>query len=107
MQMSEEPKMPFTPEAFIQMLEWGATPELSPYTHKQIAEWCDRFWCQYLEADAPKEIKKILPILTGVETQWDLFLVNTYSTEELRTQNFDQVRLPIAWFHEWLIQAKA
>lgn len=99
--------MPFTPESAIQMLEWGANPEQSPYSHRQIAEWCDRFWCQYLDINAPEEIERLLPILTDVETQWDLFLANTYTLEELRTQSFEQVRLPVAWFQKWLKQATA
>lgn len=105
MNVSQPAEMPFTREATIQMLKWGAMPESSPYSHKAIAEWCDRFWCQYLEVDAEPEIEKLLPILTDVETQWDLYLANTYSIDELRSGNFEQVRIPTEWFHEWLSQA--
>lgn len=87
------------------MLKWGATPESSPYSHKAIAEWCDRFWCQYLDVDAEPEIESILPILTDVETQWDLYLANTYSIEELRSRDLEHVRIPTQWFHDWLRQA--
>lgn len=89
------------------MLEWGANPDASPYSHKQIAEWCDRFWCQYLDVDAPPEIERLLPILTNVETQWDLYLANTYTLEQLRSQNFESERVPVEWFKKWLCQAKA
>jgi hypothetical protein len=98
--------LPFTAEAVLQALSWGAHPDDAPYSHKQIAEWCDRFWCQYIDVDAPTEIEKLLPILTDVETQWDLFLANTYSLEELQTKSFEEVRLPVAWFAEWLLKAK-
>ena len=84
------------------MLIWGANPESSPYSHKQIAEWCDRFWCQYLERDAEPEVERLLPILTDVETQWDLYLANTYSLEELRAKDFEQERMPKEWFNDWL-----
>jgi hypothetical protein len=90
----------------LQALSWGAHPDDAPYSHKQIAEWCDRFWCQYIDVDAPTEIEKLLPILTDVETQWDLFLANTYSLEELQTKSFEEVSLPVAWFAEWLLKAK-
>jgi hypothetical protein len=97
--------MPFTRAAAIQMLKWGAEPDSSPYSHKQIAEWCDRFWCQYLDLDAPPDIESLLPVLTDVETQWDLHLSNTYSIEQLRSGEFENERMPTEWFHDWLRQA--
>lgn len=105
MKSSKPADMPFTREAAIQMLKWGAEPESSPYSHKVIAEWCDRFWCQYLEVDAEPEIEKLLPILTDVETQWNLYLANTYSIDELRAGDFEKVQIPTEWFNDWLRQA--
>lgn len=102
MKLSNPVKMPFTREAAIQMLKWGANPELSPYSHKQIAEWCDKFWCQYLDVDAEPEIEALLPILTDVETQWDLYLATTYSLEELQTKDFEHEQMPKEWFNVWL-----
>jgi len=94
--------LPFTRESALKMLAWGANPEVSPYSHKQIAEWCDRFWCEYLDVDAGPEIENLLPVLTDVETQWDLYLANTYTHEELQTGDFENERMPKEWFHEWL-----
>lgn len=102
MKLSCLPNVPFTREAAIQMLTWGADPSSSPYSHKQIAEWCDRFWCQYLEVDVEPEIESLLPILTDIETQWDLYLTNTYSIEELRSMDFEQEQMPKEWFNDWL-----
>ncbi len=99
--------LPFTPEAVIQVLEWGAHPERSPHSHKQISEWCDRFWCQYIDVDAPPEIERLLPILTDVEAQWDLYLANTYQIEVLRSRSFEEERLPVVWFQDWLSKVKA
>ena len=99
--------LPFSSESVLQVLSWGASPESSPYSHKQIAEWCDRFWCQYLEVDAPQEIECLLPILTDVETQWDLFLANTFSLDELRSKSFEGTQLPVSWFQDWLAEARA
>lgn len=97
--------LPFTVEAALQVLRWGAMTVGSPYSHQQIAQWCDRFWCQYLEVDASPELGPLLPILTDVETQWDLFLANTYSVEVLRTGSFEQVCMPVEWFEGWLLKA--
>jgi hypothetical protein len=104
MKLSAPADTPFTREAAIQMLSWGANPETSPYSHKQISEWCDRFWCQYLEVDAEPEIERLLPILAEVETQWDLYLANTHSLEELQTRDFESEQMPKEWFHGWLQQ---
>lgn len=89
------------------MLLWGSNPEASPFTHKQIAEWCDRFWCSYLDTDTPAEIEKVLPVLADVDAQWNLFLANTYTFEQLRSINLDQVLLPSDWFHSWALQLEA
>lgn len=104
MKSSNPAEMPFTRESAIQMLKWGAKPESSPYSHKQIAEWCDSFWCQYVEVDAAPEIESLLPILTGVETQWDLYLANTYPIEKLKTKDFEHKEMPNEWFDDWLRQ---
>lgn len=95
-------ELPFTPESVAQVLNWGARPKGAPYSHKQIAEWCDRFWCQYIDVDAPPHIERLLPVLADVDAQWDLFLANTFSLEELRTKSFEEVCLPTEWFEEWL-----
>lgn len=100
-------QLPFTPEAVEQVLAWGAAPDVAPHSHKQIAEWCDAFWCQYLDSDAPEEIEGLLPILTDVETQWDLYLANTYSLDELRSNSFENEQMPTDWFEDWLMNVRS
>lgn len=102
MKLSPLPDLPFTRAAAIQMLRWGADPSSSPYSHKQIAEWCDRFWCRFLEIEAPPEIESLLPILADVEMQWDLYLANTYTFAELRSKDFEGEQMPKEWFNAWL-----
>jgi hypothetical protein len=104
MKSSQLIPLPFTPDSFVRLLQCGAHPGESPYGHKQIAEWCDTFWCHKLEVEGPPEIDAILPILTDVETQWDLFLANTFSLEELRSNSFEEVQMPVEWFTDWLNQ---
>ena len=58
-----------------------------------------------IQVDAEPEIEKLLPILTDVETQWDLYLANTYSIDELRAGDFEKVQIPTEWFNDWLRQA--
>ncbi|MGG3449925.1 hypothetical protein [Domibacillus aminovorans] len=43
-------------------------------------------------------------IARDIECQRDLFLVNTYSSEELQNLDLSKVKLPQDWFIEWLKQ---
>ncbi|MFS2020047.1 hypothetical protein ACEN88_26145 [Massilia sp. CT11-108] len=104
MEPSKPIELPFTRDSVIHVLTYGANPETSPYSHRQIAEWCDRFWCQYLNIDAEPSIEALLHVLTDIETQWDLYLSNTYSIEELRSKSFDSETMPVQWFRDWLKQ---
>jgi len=107
MKLSEPINLEFTRENTIKLLLWGEKPDDSPYSHKQIAEWCERFWNKYCDVDTSEEIEKIMPVLADVETQWDLYLANTYKLEELQKLNFEKVLLPIDWFSEWLKEVNA
>jgi hypothetical protein len=99
--------LPFTPASLFEVLRIGASSDPSSYSHQDIAHWCERFWNQYADIDAPPEIERLMPVLADVETQWDLFLANTYSLPQLQTLDFATVRLPTEWFHDWLRQAEA
>ena len=107
MELSEPINLEFTRANTIKLLLLGEKPDESPYSHKQIAEWCERFWNKYNDIDAPKDLEELMPVLADVETQWDLYLANTYTLEELQAQNFEGVVLPVSWFSEWLKEANA
>ena len=89
--------LPFTPDSVRQVLQWGLASD-APHTHEDIVRWCERFWSK----DASHEIERKLSILADVVAQWDLFLTNTYTFEELIVLDLSQVRLPKAWFVDWL-----
>ena len=93
---------PFTREQAIRMLRLGEASPDSPFTHRQIARWCERFWCSYIDVDVSPEFELLLSVLEDVDCQWDLFLANTYPFEELRTMDLDLVSMPALWFSEWL-----
>ncbi|MBQ4831494.1 hypothetical protein J8L84_19620 [Alteromonas sp. MMG017] len=105
--MSRPIQLEFIKGNFISLLAYGENPNESPYTHKQIAEWCELFWNKYSDIDAPKEIEVIMPILADVETQWDLYLANTYSSTELQQLDFESVNMPVQWFKDWGAEADA
>ena len=107
MDLSEPINLEFTRENMVKLLLLGEKPDESLYSHKQIAEWCERFWNKYSDVDAPEEIEKLMPVLADVETQWDLYLANTYTLKELQEQSFENVVLPAKWFTEWLREINA
>ncbi|MBX9900189.1 MAG: hypothetical protein K2Y28_05340 [Burkholderiaceae bacterium] len=106
MRRSDSIPLPFILESVVRVLAWGSEPDTSPYSHKQIAEWCDSFWCEFMDVDVAPDIERLLPILADVDVQWDLFLANTYSFDQLRSLSLDEVRLPKEWFAGWLAEAK-
>lgn len=107
MKLSKPIELEYSNENFLVLLSYGENPEQSPYTHKQIAEWCERFWNKYCDIDAPEYIEKIMPVLADVETQWDLYLANTYSLSELQQLDYESVNLPVEWFKNWSVEANA
>lgn len=104
MELSEPIELDFTKENAIKLLLFGQNPDTSAYSHKQIAEWCERFWNKYCDIDASEDIEVIMPILADVETQWDLYLANTFTLKELQTMDFENVNLPFSWFSDWVSQ---
>jgi hypothetical protein len=97
----------FNRKNLLALLALGAEPDKSPYSHKQIAEWCERFWNKYCYIDAPEDIEVIMPVLADVETQWDLYLAGKFSLSELKKQDFESVLLPVEWFVNWSTEANA
>src|SRR5262245_60891143 len=71
--------LPFNVGSICQVLDWGLTPDTSPYTHQEIARWCDRMCMQYLDSDEDPSLEQALQVAADVDCQWDLFLANTYT----------------------------
>jgi hypothetical protein len=92
--------LPFTRESLRQLLDWGAQAG-AQYNHQEIAHWCDRMHMQFLDTDESPELEAAIRIAADVDCQWDLFLANTYSLEQLSQLDFAAVRLPTAWFLDW------
>jgi hypothetical protein len=86
------------------LLKYGASPDSSPFSHGQIAKWCEQFWNKYMDIDASPEIESIMPLLADVETQWDLYLVNI---SRIKSQNIDNICMPTVWFKNWLGEVDA
>jgi hypothetical protein len=105
----EKVELPFTIESLRSLLSYGAGPD-SPYTHQQIADWANRFWWECtkgsLSESSDPKLSAAAEIALDADAQWELFLVNTYSLEELQHLDFSSVRLPHDWFDKWDIQLR-
>ena len=95
-------QLPFTTESARQVLRWGLEVSSASVTHQDIAHWCDRFCRTFRDVDATTEIESLLPTMTDVDCQWELYLANTYSLSQLQNLDFSKVELPRDWFSKWL-----
>lgn len=93
--------LPFSEESLRTVLEWGANPDSAPYTHQEIAHWCDRLHMECFDSDHTLP-DCVISIACDVDCQWDLYLANSYQLDELRHLDFALVRMPTTWFVEWL-----
>lgn len=100
-------ELPFTLANLRTLLIEGSHSD-SGHTHQQIKDWADRFWWRYTQwpadpdASVPADIKAAADLAQEIEMQWDMYLVNTYTLPELQHLDFSLVRLPAAWFTDWL-----
>ena len=94
----------FTTGEMRQVLGWGVQANAAPFTHQEIANWCDRMHMQFLDTDNSAELDTAVRIAADVDCQWDLFLANTYSLDQLGRLDFSSVKLPSEWFVDWLTQ---
>ena len=95
--------LPMTAASLRTLLEDGKAPS-GQYTHQEIADWCDRLRMRYLDDDSTSGMDTAISVAADVDCQWDLFLANSYSLEELQKMDFSQVSLPKDWFADWLDQ---
>jgi hypothetical protein len=61
---------------------------------------------QFLDTDDAPAMDAAIRIAADVNCQWDLFLANSYTLDQLRQLDFTGVRLPTEWFLDWQRQLK-
>ena len=99
--------LPFTLANLRALLIEGARSD-GRYTHQQVKTWADQFWwtqseqVMFQEGDVPAQIEAAADVAQEVEMQWDMYLANTYTLQQLQRLDFSQVRLPAEWFADWV-----
>ncbi len=95
-------KLAYTPSNLSELLDIGATLENESYTHQEIADWCGKYAIHQREnSQSSTKKNNDYEVACDVDAQWNLFLCNSYSLEELQSLKFAEVRLPIEWFASW------
>jgi hypothetical protein len=74
------------------------------FSHYDFTQWCDNFTMVFDEVELSPIVENAVIVARDIECQWDLFLVNSYSLEELQNIDLSKVKLPQEWFIEWLEQ---
>jgi hypothetical protein len=96
---------PFTIQVLDDLLKDGAKKDESKYSHQQIADWCRRWFVEIVNEhmDAPDPV---YDIVQDIDAQWDLFIFNNYTYEDLLHLDLSKVQLPLEWFAGWAIKLK-
>lgn len=98
----------YEPESLLQLLMNVDSNKEKNITHYDLVNWCEEYSYYWNNKEDNENItltvlqQQALNIAQGIECQWDLYLVNTYTVEELNHLNLHLVEMPGGWFKEWL-----
>jgi hypothetical protein len=96
----EKIEEPFNIQTLNNLLNEGAKKSGSKYSHQQIADWCRRWYIEVINEHLNIS-EQIYDLVQDIDAQWDLYLFNTYTYEDLINLDMSQIRLPLEWFDEW------
>ncbi|MCA9019724.1 MAG: hypothetical protein KDA74_06260 [Planctomycetaceae bacterium] len=99
-------ELPLTRESLIQVLRCALDDGNAEYTHQEIAWWADNFHQAQFDFENPVD-ETVADVALDLHLQWQMYLDNTYTREELQKLDFSKVRLPAEWFTNWLEQLDA
>lgn len=93
--------LPYNYENFFWLLN-QICKGINTFSDYDFAQWCDNFTIVFEDEEVSKITEHALLIARDIECQWDLFLANTYSLEELQKMDLTRVKLPLEWYERWL-----
>jgi hypothetical protein len=94
-------KLPYIYENLIVLLTQISKGK-NNFSDYDFAQWCDNFTIVFEDDEVSNITEHALLIARDIESQWDLFLVNTYSKEELQKMDLTKVKLSLEWYERWL-----
>ncbi|GAB3638179.1 hypothetical protein GCM10027422_37690 [Hymenobacter arcticus] len=101
----QEIALPFTVSNLISLLE-NVVNGNAVFTHQDVAHWCDNFIMMSRATRLAPMDTSAAEIADDVSVQWDMFLANTYTFEQLQELDFSIIYLPEEWFVDWLQRAQ-
>ena len=77
--------------------------ETSIYSHQDFANWASKYHMQCLnQFDKGEQVDDQLEdLLLDIDVQWDLYLFNKYSVDELLKIDLSMVKYPAELLNEW------
>ncbi|MEQ8635478.1 hypothetical protein [Gimesia maris] len=96
-------ELPLTRESLVHVLRCALDDGNAEYTHQEIAWWADSFHQAQFDFENPID-EAVADVALDLHLQWQMYLANTYTREELQKLDFSKVRLPAEWFSNWLEQ---
>lgn len=93
----------YTPENLKDLLNKVCNKENS-FSQFDFSKWCDNL-TMFFDDDEREELNEYETlaawVATDIEAQWDLFLINTYSSKILQDLDLTKVELPHQWWIQW------
>ncbi|MFJ8086926.1 hypothetical protein ACIQ7N_01735 [Lysinibacillus sp. NPDC095746] len=72
-------------------------------THKELVDWCFHYLNDvYFKDDEDNPLDdRATKIVLDIDTQWEIYISNTFALSELQTLEFETVKMPIEWLKKW------
>ncbi|WP_341285301.1 hypothetical protein [Priestia megaterium] len=95
-------KYGYTPDSLKKVIKLAVIDSIS---HKDLVDWCENY-LQETSKDTSISVnrrlnKKAIMVALDIENQWELYLSNTYTFEELQKLEQKEVKMPKEWLMEW------
>lgn len=97
--------LPYSYESLVALLSQISTNK-NAFSHYDFAQWCDNLTMVFDEVETSWMDENAVNVARDIECQWDLFLVNSYSIEQLQNIDLAKVKLPKEWYINWLEELK-
>jgi len=82
----------------------------SQYSDQQFAHWAESFSTKHIAVNSIErnhKLAKAVEIAEDIYMQWELYLVNKYSLQELQQLDLSKVKLPNEWYKKWQLKLVA
>ena len=56
----------------------------------------------HMDVELAPNLERAIRVVADVDCQWDLFLANTFTVQQLQCMNFSEISMPTEWFVDWL-----